>query len=739
MDINELDNFLNYKINLDIDPQDLVDQIISKAQKYLWNNCKEKIQKAYLFAKQAHTWQFRLSWEDYIIHPIKSTIILMDLKPDVESIQTCLLHDVIEDTPITNTKIEKEFWKEVAILCEWLVKVSKIKYKWEDRHLDTIKKMFLAMAEDLRVIFIKLADRIHNMQTLQYHPQKNKRDNIAKETMKIYVQIAKRLWLYQYQVRLENACFKTLQPEEFIDITNYLKKNFSLSDRYIKKWNQIISKLLRKEGLDLLSVKWRIKSPYRIRVKMEHKYQTKDVTSITDLLAFRVITKDIPSCYNTLWIIHKYYTPLIKKIKDYIAVPKFNWYKSIHTTILGMFRFPIEIQIRTAEMDEIAEYWVAAHYAYSDVNSSWNSSKVNKKQAEWMKKLQKLVNAYTESDSKDQFKTKLDIEILNKETFLYTPKWDIIEIPKWSTVLDFAFHVHTDIGLRFKNAIVNWEITPITHVPISWDIIKINTFRYQYTANKHWISILKTPSAKYKVIKYLKNQQQEELIEKSTSILNKKLKELNLPILNNKDNLINKVYDKKLLNNKLIDALETKWLYNTIIKSAYPKIYQAYIQKINPTKKIDKPKKTKHTNVIIDDNKLINYYLCPECKPKITDKIIAKTGKDGIKVHKLSCNAMKTISVSKLLEAHWQWSKPTTYFVTSKISTDKNLNFIKILEIFTKFNITVQKFSIQDDSESNRKIIKIVWEINTPSQISMIAKYIKNYWKLIKVLKRIIE
>ena len=738
MDINELDNFLNYKIEFNKNSQILVDEIISKAKKYL-DNCEYGIQKAYLFAKKAHKWQYRLSWEEYIIHPIKATLVLMDLKPDLESIQTCLLHDVIEDSIVTKEEVEKEFWHEVATLCEGLVKVSKIKYKWEDRQLETIKKTFLAMAKDLRVIFIKLADRIHNMQTLKFHPEKDKRDNIANETMKIYVPISKILWLYHYQVTLENSCFKILEPEEFEKITKYLKKWFSWTDKYIKKWILTISKLLQKEWLKDFSVKWRIKSPYRIREKMENRYQTKDITSIMDLLAFRVITNDIWSCYSTLWIIHKYYTPLIKKIKDYIAVPKFNGYKSIHTTILGMFKFPVEIQIRTLEMDDIAEYWVAAHYAYSE----WEwSNKVNKKQAEWMKKLQELVNAYTESDSKDQFKNKLDIELLNKETFIYTPKWDIIEMPKWGTVLDFAFHVHTEIWLRFKNAIVNWEIVPITHIPNTWDIVKINTFRYQYTANKHRVSILKTPSAKNKVLKFIKTDKQDELIFSSTRILNEKLKELSLPTISSKDNKINKVYNKKDLDKKLLDATENRALYNDIIKSWYPETYKEYFQnKINSTnKEIKKEIDTNWIkNIIIDDDKLINYYLCPECKPTYPQKVIAKTWRNGIKIHNLECRALKSISPSNLLEAHWTSENKNIYSITSVISVDNRLNFMKLLEIFTKLQIEVNNFSIKDDLSSNNKIIKIVRTISNPSLIWMVHQQIKNFWNMIRVIKRKIE
>ncbi|HOG14984.1 MAG TPA: RelA/SpoT family protein [Candidatus Absconditabacterales bacterium] len=732
MDINQLDSFLDYQIdsteNLDI----LVQEIITKAQKYLPENSKEGILKAYHLAKKAHEGQSRLSGEPYIVHPLKSTIILMQLKPDLESIQTCILHDVIEDTMITQEEIQKEFGSEVAQLCQGLVKVSKVRYKGEDRDLETIKKTFLAMGKDLRVIFVKLADRIHNLQTLHYHPEANKREKIALETMKIYVPIAKRLGLYQYQVALENACFKILYPEEFERIIGHLKKGYSGSDKYIKKGIFNITKLLLKEGISEFDVKGRTKSPYRIREKMEYRYQTTDISSVMDLLAFRIIAKDISDCYVILGIIHKHYTPLIKKIKDYIAVPKFNGYRSIHTTILGMFKFPIEIQIRTKDMDDVAEYGVAAHYAYSE---SKGPSRVSQKQAEWVRKLQELVNAYTESDEKDQFKNKLDIELLSKETLLYTPKGDIIELPKGSTVLDFAFYIHTEIGLKFKNAIVNGEIVPITHIPNTGDIVKINTFRYQYTANKHRSSILKTPSAKTKLLKFIKNTQQEEILDKSIKILNSKLKELGLPNLVAKNSKINQVFEKKDLEKKLIDATENRLLYNEIIKKAYPKEYKEFYQ----NKSSKTPPKTENIsikNIIIDDDKLINYYLCPECRPIFPQKIIAKTGKDGIKVHNLNCRALKTISPNKLLEAHRNEENKNIYTVISTLKMDKNLDFIKLLEIFTKLQIEVNSFSIKDDKDDKTKIINLTRTLKTPGQIGMVREQIKKYGHKLSLIKR---
>lgn len=298
------------------------------------------------------------------------------------------------------------------------------------------------MARDLRVIFVKLADRIHNIQTLYYHPNPVKRQKIAQETMKIFVPIAKRLGLYHYQLYLENGSFKVLEEEAFADIFAYLKKYFGDGEKYTERGIKMLTTMLDKEGIENFDVKGRIKSPYRIFEKLQNRYKTTEISTVMDLLAYRVITQTVSDCYMVLGIIHKYYTPLIKKIKDYIAVQKFNGYQSIHTTVLGMFRFPTEIQIRTHEMDDIAEFGVAAHFAYTEHNAP---VKVSQQQGDWIKKLQSVVNDYTSLDDKEQFKQDLNIEIFEKRIFLYTPQGDVIELPAESTVLDFAFAVHSTI------------------------------------------------------------------------------------------------------------------------------------------------------------------------------------------------------------------------------------------------------------------------------------------------------
>jgi GTP pyrophosphokinase len=254
---------------------------------------------------------------------------------------------------------------------------------------------------------------------------------------------------------------------------------------------------------------------------MEYKYHTNDVSMIMDLLAFRIVTDTVSDCYMILGIIHKYYTPLIKKIKDYIALPKFNGYKSIHTTILGMFRFPIEIQIRTMTMDEIAEHGVAAHYAYAEHNASVEASST---QGEWIKRLQSIVAEYTESSDKEKFKDALNIEILDKAIFVYTPKGDIKELPQGSSILDFAFSIHSDIGLRFKNALVNGQIKPLSYILRTGDIVNINTFKNRYSAVKHWLDYLHTPSARGQLIKYIRIQEREARLDEAIEGLNTYLK-----------------------------------------------------------------------------------------------------------------------------------------------------------------------------------------------------------------------
>lgn len=725
MDIKQIDEFFRYKPFFSTDTQILVDDIIQKANKYLPAEQIPFIQETYEFARDAHTEVLRLSGEPYIVHPLRATQFLMEIKPDIASIQWCILHDVIEDTAITYEQVHKKFWEEVANICEGLVKVSKIKYKWEDRQIETLKKTFLAMAKDLRVIFIKLADRIHNIQTLHYHPKKEKQEKIAHETLKIFVPIAKRLWLYQYQLYLENGCFSILHPKEFHDIVQYLKKIYPTKQQYVEKGTKKLQDILQKEGMSESTIKWRLKSPYRIWQKM-NKWSASDYSQVLDTLAYRIITKDVAESYLCLGLIHKYYTPMIKNIKDYIAVPKFNGYQSLHTTILGMFDFPVEIQIRTYQMDQIAEYGVAAHYGYSD---SGASIAIPKNQAEWIKKLQDMVNTYQSSDDKEWFKNELNIEMLNKTTFLYTPKWDIVELAQGASVLDFAFHVHTNVWLRFKNALVNREIKPINYIPKTGDVVLIQTWKNKYTANKSRIEYLHTPSSKANLNRYLKNKERDETLKHVIAELNKKLKELNLPLFRTQDDKIHKLYDNAEIEKKLIEVADKKSNITRIIKSAYPEEQEQIVVKT---------KKTTHISdsAIIDGNQLLNYELCPECKPTITDKIIAKSGRHGIKIHAMRCKALKTVNYSHLLETHWLGQDQNYYILSLTIDIpNKHNNMLQIMQKINDLHMNVIHVGMRNISAVLSELDLEVQYTN-PAQIDFLLSEIKKHLDVVTIKKR---
>ena len=690
MDIAKIQEFENYQLIFDEDPKFLLDQILAQAT-YLSPAQKKIIYTTYAFAQLHHKDIKRHSGEPYIVHPLRVLEFLMDVKPDLPSIQTALLHDIIEDTEVTFEDIKKEFGEEVATLCDGLVKVSKVRYRGEERQIETLKKTFLAMAKDLRVIIIKMADRVHNIQTLHFHPKKEKRVRIAEETLKIYVPIAKRLGLYVYQGYLENGAFKNLDTREYTRIRNYILKQYGNVEGFKQEGIATLTRLCDEEGLAYCEIKWRIKSPFRIYKKLI-KYQTQDISKVMDVIAFRVLTKEVGDCYNMLWIIHKHYTPIFSKMKDYIAIPKPNGYKSLHTTVLGMFDFPVEIQVRTQDMDRVADYGVAAHFIYSDDQAFTMSEK----QEQWIKSLQDIVQRYSAEGDKEKFKDALQIEIFEKDIFVYTPKGDIIELPAESTVLDFAFRVHSEVGLKFRNAFINGRIVPIDYMLKTGNIIDIKTYKNKYTATRGWLNYLHTPSAKTKLNKFLRQQEKNELFNEMKPIINQKLSEYKLPLLGAKDDQITKLH-KDVAFEHLLHRLRDKQISVTkLIKDTYPHI--ALLHPEHPLNEGERQNEAINTGIsqtlnqaiLIDEDKEVNYELCPECCPHPPQKLIAKSDKHGIKVHALTCEALQTINYSKLMEAHRWDQAPNKYKLKMQVQAlDKPWVLLDILKIFEFFGINV--------------------------------------------------
>jgi guanosine-3',5'-bis(diphosphate) 3'-pyrophosphohydrolase len=739
-ELEAMEDFLTYdEKDLADDEQVLIKSILSSAQKYLSKEELSHIHHTYEYAAKAHTGQKRLSGEDYITHPLRATQILMTLKPDCATIQACILHDVIEDTPITYDDIVREFGTEVARLCEWLVKVAKVRYQGEDRQIETLKKTFLAMADDLRVIFIKLADRIHNIQTLHFHPNEEKKTRIANETMKIYVPICKKLWLYQFQLYLENGAFKILHAREYGLVMAFLRKKYTQSDKYITRGITRLHKLLHQGGMQGYTITGRTKSPYRIYEKLIKKYQTLDFSKVLDVIAFRIIARSVPDCYNALGIIHAHFNPLINKIKDYISIPKANNYQSLHTTILGMYPFPVEIQIRTKSMNDVAEFGVAAHYAYK--NDSIQNKSLTERQAQRLVSLQDSVHKHQQNE-KQQFKEKISIELLDNNIFVYTPKWEVIELPKWSTVLDFAFRVHTDVGLRFNNATVNGIIKPIGHLLQSWDVINVNTFKHRYTATRYWIDYLHMPTAKAKLARFLKQQEKDIYITKWTELLNAKLVKYDLPLLYNDKDKIQKHYGTGL--EHLLMQLASKATTSmTILKEVYGISWE---KNVTPIKKEDtKTTKSKlWTRIIVDNQPFLQYELCPLCMPKPGERVIARSGKDGIKIHTLSCKALATVSYDKLIKAyrvsdHSEEKTTTDYhFSLSLVIPSHGSNLIWLMTVFQELWVQIDSVKIDKVATTGNYHISVESLYENPSKIAYILNYLdKHYPHIISMKKEI--
>ncbi|MCX6740615.1 MAG: RelA/SpoT family protein [Candidatus Parcubacteria bacterium] len=446
------------------------------------------IELAFLFAKQAHDGQKRLTGEDYIHHPLATAQMLADMKLSPNIIIAGLLHDVPEDTKYTLEDITKNFGEEVATLVEGITKLGNIKYRGIERYIENLRKMFVAMAKDTRVILIKFADRYHNLKTLYALPR-DKQIRIASEVLEIYAPIANRLGMYEMKGKLEEESFKYLYPKEYNWLKGLVEKQLKTKEIYLDEIIAFVKKELKEEGIEYLEVKGRVKQLYSLYAKLlEHD---KDINRVYDFVAIRIIVQDIPTCYAVLGIIHKKMKPLKGRIKDYIAQPKPNGYSSLHTTVFTVDGEIIEIQIRTKEMEEEAEYGIAAHWHYDEKGSLIPSKKIK-----WIDELTKWQKELSENE---KYLENLKIDVFNDRIFVFTPKGDVIDLPKGATPIDFAYYVHTDIGAQCTGALINNHIASLNSPLKSGDVIEIITDKNRKNPSADWLKFVKTSVAKNKI------------------------------------------------------------------------------------------------------------------------------------------------------------------------------------------------------------------------------------------------
>lgn len=495
-------------------------QILDKVGSYDPDANFPLIEKAYRYASDAHAEQKRISGEPYIIHPVEVALILADIEMDAASICAALLHDVVEDTRVTYQDVVREFGEEIALLVDGVTKLSRINFKTkEDAQAENLRKMFIAMAKDIRVILIKLADRLHNMRTLHYQNE-TKQKEIATETMEIFAPLAHRLGIFKFKWELEDLSFAYLDHEMYREVAKRLKQKRKDREEYV---NDLITQI--RSGLDQIGIKAEIKGRpkniYSIFKKMIK--QKKDIDEIYDKIAIRVIVEDIRQCYGVLGIIHTMWKPLPGRFKDYIATPKSNMYQSLHTTVIGKGGEPFEVQIRTWEMHRTSEYGIAAHWRYKEGDSA-RERKLDEKLS-W---LRQILEWQQDIKDTDEFMESLKIDLFDDTVFVFTPKGAVVELIKGSCPVDFAYRVHTEVGHQCTGAKVNGRIVPLDYELSNGDIVEIITSKNSPGPSHDWLNFVTTSSAKSRIRQWFKREKRQANIVKGHDLLERELKKKHL-------------------------------------------------------------------------------------------------------------------------------------------------------------------------------------------------------------------
>lgn len=519
-----------------VNPGELFGELIQHVRKYHPSDDISMIEKAYKTADEAHKNQFRKSGEPYIIHPLNVAIILADLELDKETIVAGLLHDVVEDTIMTEEDLAREFGADVALLVDGVTKLENLPLSsgtdQPDAKLEiqaeNLRKMFLAMAKDIRVILIKLADRLHNMRTLQYKKPES-RQRIAKETLEIYCPIADRLGISRLKTELDDLSLKYLEPEVYYDLVDKISVRKSVREKYIQSIVDEVSRHIRKAGIEA-KIDGRVKHFFSIYKKMKNQEKTLD--QIYDLFAVRIIVDSIKDCYAALGVIHEMYKPIPGRFKDYIAMPKANMYQSLHTTLIGSTGQPFEIQIRTFEMHKAAEYGIAAHWKYKEASDGKKVEGQEEEKLAWLRQI--LEWQRDMSDNREFMKLlKNDLDLFSDNVYCFTPSGEVKNLPAGSTTIDFAYYIHSAVGNRMVGARVNGKLVTIDYEIKNGDRIEIITSQNSKGPSRDWLNVVKSTQAKNKINQWFKNELKEDNVIKGKELLAGycKQKSVNLSVL----------------------------------------------------------------------------------------------------------------------------------------------------------------------------------------------------------------
>lgn len=697
------------KNNTVLDPDKMFQELMVKIRENCPGMDLERIRAAYEMARSAHEGQLRKDGSPYVTHCVAAADITVDMGMDEDSVVSALLHDVIEDTKLTHADIARQFGEPVADIVEGVTKLTRVQYtSKEDEQMENLRKMLMAMSKDIRVILIKIADRLHNMRTMAYQsPEKQRSKSL--ETMEIYAPIAHRLGMQRAKWELEDLSLQYLDPAGYREITSSLEKKMDDLERFMDSVKEKIQTRLDAEGVKS-TIFCRIKHVYSIYRKMYA--QKLDIDGIFDLCAFRVIVDSIPDCYNVLGIIHDMFNPVPGRFKDYISTPKPNMYQSVHTTVIGSEGIPFEVQIRTWEMHYTAEYGIAAHWKYKMGSGASTVREGDEDKFAWVRR---LLENQQESDAQD-FLHNLKIDMFADEVFVFSPKGDVINLPAGATPIDFAYNIHSDIGNSMVGAKVNGRIVTYDHVLQNGDIVEIRTSKNAPGPSRDWLNVAKSGSARTKIKQWFKKERREENVIRGREMLESELKHNGLTLDDAQDMdtvapILKRLSFSNLedmyaaigyggitatrVANRIRDELRTK----PDRKTALDKMSEAAERRETNAKKSGKPVH----GILVEglSNCLVKFSRC--CTPVPGDDIVGFiTRGQGVSIHRRDCTNCKQLMNQPENQGRWvkvSWADSITdSYVTTVIiaSKDRSGLVMDIATVLNALNAKVRSLTARD-------------------------------------------
>ena len=737
-----------------VSPESLYQELIASVKKYHPSTDISLIEKAYKTADTAHKGQVRKSGEAYIIHPLCVAIILAELELDKETIVAGLLHDVVEDTVMTVEEIASEFSEEIALLVDGVTKLGQLSYDADkvEVQAENLRKMFLAMAKDIRVILIKLADRLHNMRTLKYMtPEKQKEK--ARETMDIYAPIAQRLGISKIKIELDDLSLKYLEPEAYYDLVEKVALRKSVRDDYVQSLVKEVSKHIENAGIKA-QIDGRAKHFFSIYKKMVNQHKTLD--QIYDLFAIRIIVDNVKDCYAALGVIHEMYKPIPGRFKDYIAMPKPNMYQSLHTTLIGPTGQPFEIQIRTFEMHRTAEYGIAAHWKYKEAANNGGTVATTKSEEEKLSWLRQILEWQKDMSDNKEFMSllKSDLNLFSDTVFCFTPSGDVKNLPTGSTPVDFAYSIHSAVGNKMIGAKVNGKLVPIDYEIQNGDRIEIITSQNSKGPSRDWLNIVKSTQAKNKINQWFRSELKEENIVKGKELIAQycKAKSINLTDINKPE------YQSKVMRkygfHDWDSALATLGHGGLKEGQVVNKMLEEY-RKDHPIQLTDEdvlnnvssenkdkavPQKSK-SGIIVKGLYDVAVHFSKCCSPVPGDEIVGfVTRGRGVSIHRTDCiNIMNLSELEKvrLIDAEWQQGAEQgdngLYLAEIKIFGNNRTGLlVDITRIFTEREIDISSINSKT-SKQGVATISISFNTKGKEELSSLIEKIRQVESLIDI------